>query len=162
MKIAPVIAAALLGLIFAAPAHADEADARRAADIAALTDIKVNEWRRIYAERDADALEKFLGDDFVVLSPVGVVSTKADEIAYLRDTPRDTVRSDFVYTIKDILFQDDDVAVIFGHGDSTRQTDDGAPCHHRYWSSNTLARVDGEWKALFSHVSDAACTPLEE
>jgi len=156
MKFAAILAAVAA---FATPAFA-ETD--RAADIAVLTDIKVNEWRRIYAELDAEALDAFLLDDFAVISPVGVVSTKAEEIAYLKSTPPDASPSDFLYTIKDILFQADDVAVIFGHGDSTRQTEDGAPCHHVYWSSNTLVKVEGRWRALFSHVSDASCTPIEE
>lgn len=152
----------LLGSSFLSAADAAKTDDARAADIAELTEIKVNEWRRIYAERDAEALEDFLAEEFIVLSPVGVMSTKDEEIEYLRTTPPDSAPSDFVYSISEILFQGEDVAVIFGHGDSTRSTEEGEPCHHRYWSSNTLVRENGAWKALFSHVSDSSCTPIED
>lgn len=156
-----VVSAIAILTVVGAPAKAEKGDQNRADTIAELTEIKVNEWRRIYAERDANALEVFLADDFKVLSPAGNVSTKVEEVTYLRNTPPAEEQSDFIYTIKDILFQGDDVAVIFGHGDSTRTTDDGEPCHHRYWSSNTLVRDGGEWKALFSHVSDTSCEPLK-
>lgn len=158
-KISCLVAA--LGAMIATAAAEDLSVSRQTA-IAELTEIKINDWRRIYAERDAEALEKFLLDEFVVLTPVGKVSTKAEEVAFLRSTPRDGEPSDFLYTIRDIIFAGDDTAVVFGHGDSTRKTEDGKPCRHTYWSSNTLKRVDGKWKALFSHVSDASCTPMEE
>ena len=59
----------------------------------------------------------------------------------------------------DILFVDDDTAIIYGHGDSTRVNDAGEPCHHHYWSSNTLVRRDGRWRPVLSHVSGVSCEP---
>ena len=133
----------------------------RAADIETLTEKKIVIWPKLYAKRDADGLDAFLGDEFVVLNPDGSKRTKADEVKFLRETPPDNEESDFLYTIDDIVFPTDDMAIIYGHGDSTRETEDGKPCHHNYWSSNTLVRREGEWKAVFSHVSGVTCTPIK-
>ncbi len=148
--------------LFAAPAYADhQHEEKRARDIAVLSEKKVFEWRRIYAERDAAGLDEFLVDSFVVLESDGTVRTKKDEIRWLEETPPDTKPSDFIYTIKQIVFAGNDTAIVYGHGDSTQTTDDNKYCHHRYWSSNTLVRVKGEWKAAFSHVSGSKCTLIE-
>ena len=130
-------------------------------DIADLTDKKVNVWPKLYAERDADGLDRFLADGFKILEPDGTVRTKADEIAWLRQTPPDNKKSDFLFTVDEIVFADDGIAIVYGHGDSTRRTEDGRPCHHNYWSSNTFIRVDGDWKPVFSHVSGVMCAPIE-
>ena len=130
-------------------------------DVANLTEKKVFVWPRLYAERDADGLDEFLADGFQVLEPGGAVRTKAEEIQWLRQTPPDTEQSDFIFTIDEILFPTNDLAIVYGHGDSTRETEDGRPCHHNYWSSNTFIRQDGVWKPVFSHVSGVTCEPIE-
>ena len=127
-------------------------------DVADLTEKKVTLWPRLYAERDAAGLDEFLADGFKVLEPDGSVRTKLEEMAWLRETPRDEEQSDFLYTIAEIVFAADNIAVVYGHGDSTRETEDGQPCHHNYWSSNTFIRQDGAWKPIFSHVSGVTCT----
>ena len=157
MKAGILLAAATVLSSGAACASASD----READIATLTEKKIVIWPKLYAERDADGLDAFLGDEFVVLNPDGTKRTKADELKFLRETPPDDEESDFLYTIDDIVFPTDDMAIIYGHGDSTRETEDGEPCHHNYWSSNTLVRREGEWKAVFSHVSGVTCTPIE-
>ena len=129
-------------------------------DVAALTKKKVADWPRLYAERDADGLDEFLADGFKVLEPDGSIRTKDEEIAWLRRTPPDTEQGDFVFTIEEILFPADSVAVVYGHGDSTRETDSGQPCHHNYWSSNTFIKQDGAWKPVFSHISGVTCVPI--
>lgn len=148
--------AALSGL-----AAADASAGDRQDDVAVLTEKKVKVWPRLYAERDADGLDKFLADGFRVLEPDGSVRTKEDEIEWLRETPPENRQSDFLFTIEEIVFAADDVAVVYGRGDSTRETDDGRPCHHSYWSSNTFVVSDGAWKPVFSHVSGISCTPIE-
>lgn len=135
------------------------ADDRRS-DVATLTEKKVTVWPRLYAERDAASLDEFLADGFKILEPDGTVRTKMDEIAWLRETPPDKTQSDFLFTIEEIVFAADDIAIVYGHGDSTRETEDGTACHHNYWSSNTFIRQDGLWKPIFSHVSGVRCTPI--
>ena len=130
-------------------------------DIAVLTQKKVTVWPRLYAERDADGLEDFLADEFKVLEPDGTIRSKEEELAWLRATPPDDAESDFLFTIEEIVFAADNIAIVYGHGDSTRETQDGQPCHHKYWSSNTFVRQGGTWKPVFSHVSGVTCTPSD-
>ncbi len=159
MKVLPFVLVMLMvgGGPGVAGAHADE----RQEDIAVLTEKKVTVWPRLYAERDADGLAEFLADGFRVLEPSGSVRTKEDEIRWLRETPPDDHPSNFLFTIEDIVFSGDNIAIVYGHGDSTRETEDGKPCRHHYWSSNTFINQDGTWKPVFSHVSGISCTPLE-
>lgn len=130
-------------------------------DVAVLTEKKALVWPKLYAERDADGLDEFLADGFKVLEPDGSIRTKNEEIAWLRETPPDEEQSDFFFTIEEIVFAADNVAIVYGHGDSTRETEDGQPCHHNYWSSNTFIRQDSVWKPVFSHVSGVTCTQIE-
>ncbi len=156
MKIVLAAAVVVLSGLLATASAGDHAE-----DIADLTEKKVYVWPRIYSERDADALDVFLADSFKMLEPGGSVRTKAQEIRWLLDTPPDSEQSDFIFTIEEILFPSADLAIVYGHGDSTRETSDGRPCHHNYWSSNTFIRQDGTWKPVFSHVSGVTCEPLE-
>ena len=156
--------AAAIAVLFVAssPAAADSADRDRQHDIEILTEKKVIVWRRLYAERDADGLDEFLADGFRVLEPDGSVRTREQEVQWLRETPPDDEVSDFLFTIEEIVFSaDNGIAVVYGHGDSTRTNDEGRPCHHNYWSSNTFILQDGTWKPIFSHISGITCTPLE-
>ena len=154
-----LVFAALALVICGALASASAGD--REDDIAVLTEKKVYVWPKLYAERDADGLDEFLADSFKMLEPGGSTRTKAQEIQWLRETPPDEEQSDFLFTITEILFPGEDMAIVYGHGDSTRETDDGRPCHHNYWSSNTFIRQGGVWKPVFSHVSGVTCKPVE-
>ncbi len=142
-------------------AAADASIRDRQDDIATLTEKKVFVWPKLYAERDAEGLADFLAEEFKVLEPDGTVRTREEEIAWLRETPKDEETSDFLFTIEEIVFAGDNLAIVYGHGDSTRATEDGKPCHHNYWSSNTFLLKDGVWKPVFSHISGISCTPVE-
>ncbi len=146
----------MAGLAVSGLAVADRQD-----DVAALTEKKVTVWPKLYAARDAEGLDRFLAEGFRVLEPGGSVRTRAEEIAWLRETPPDDTPSDFIFTIREILFAAEDMAIVYGHGDSTRETEEGRPCHHNYWSSNTFIKQAGVWKPVFSHVSGISCTPIE-
>ena len=159
MRNALVAIALLVSISGQAVADANIRDRQK--DIAILTEKKVYEWPRLYDERDADGLADFLADGFKVLEPDGTIRTGAEEIAWLRETPKDEAQSDFLFTIEEIVFAADNIAIVYGHGDSTRETEDGRPCHHNYWSSNTFTLEDGAWKPVFSHISGISCTPLE-
>ncbi len=155
-----LIAVALF-MAFDGLALADATTRDRQDDVAVLTEKKVFVWPKLYAERDADGLADFLADEFKVLEPDGTVRTREEEIAWLRATPKDDEKSDFLFTIEEIVFAGDYLAIVYGHGDSTRETEDGRPCHHNYWSSNTFMLTDGDWKPVFSHISGISCTPLD-
>ena len=159
MKNAPIVFALLACSSVLAIPSAVASD--RQHDVDVLTEKKVTVWPKLYAERNADGLDEFLADGFKVLESHGSVRTKAEEIAWLREAPPDDEKSDFLFTIDEIVFAADNVAIVYGHGDSTRETDNGDPCHHNYWSSNTFIKQDDVWKPVFSHVSGITCTQIE-
>ncbi len=134
----------------------------RAADRAELTHKKQVIWPALYAERDARGLEAFLLEEFRILEPEGSVRTGDAEVAWLASTPPSDGPDDFFFSIQEIVFPAADVAMVYGHGDSTRTDEQGRPCHHRYWSSNLFVRTKAGWKPAFSHVSGARCSPQKE
>lgn len=147
------LAGAALAACIAAPALAGESS-----DEAAIRKLKTETWPTIYAQNDADALAAFLADDFVLIVG-GSVTPKADEVEWMRTSSWDAP-DDFVYEVVDVVFITPDAAIVYGRGLSTRTDDDGAPCRHSYWSSNTLRREGETWRPVSSQVSDAKCEPL--
>ncbi len=129
----------------------------RADDAAALRDLKIVEWRRLYDESDADGLAAFLADDFVLIGGEAGFSPKTAEVDWLRHNDW-AGPDDFRYTIEDIVFLNDDAAIVYGRGTSTRTDAQGRSCRHSYLSSNTFRRERGAWRPVTSHVSDATCT----
>lgn len=125
-----------------------------------LSKAKIVTWRKLYDNADADGLNKFLAEDFVLIGGESIFTTKAEEIEWLRNN-KWTGPDDFVYTIKDIVFLSNDAAIVYGIGTSTRKTEDGKPCNHSYISSNTFRRENGIWRPVTSHISDVRCSPIE-
>ena len=145
---------ALLPLaLAAAPVAAD-----RAADIAALTEAKLNAWPRYYREQDADGLATFLADDFVALSDDGARERKDQVVAWLRTHPWAGSENGFRYEIKDIVFYGADTANVYGVGRFDGRNEAG-PCRMAYTSANIFVRQQGRWRAAFSHTSAARCAP---
>lgn len=128
---------------------------REAAE-AEIRKAKLETWRSLYNLNDADGLDAFLADDFVLIGGESGFTPKAEEIEWLRKNSWEGPQ-DFVYTIEKIVFLNRDAAVVYGTGTSTRTLEDGEPCNHRYISSNTFRREGGEWRPVTSHVSDARC-----
>lgn len=128
----------------------------RDADIKAITEAKVQTWRALYRNNDAEGLANFLNDDFVFIPGDGNAQTKKDEVDYLTNN-KTNIPDDFLYHVDDIVFTGSDTAIVYGKGHSTRTNDAGEPCKHTYWSSNTFKRVEGRWRPSFSHVSGAKC-----
>lgn len=131
----------------------------RPQDVDTLRKLKLEEWPRIYREADAEALEAFLADEFVLIA--NGFTPKAQEVAWL-STSGGGGPEDFVYTIEDILFVTNDVAIVYGRGTSTRRNDEGQPCAHSYLSSNTLRRDGDTWRPVLSHVSDVQCVLVDD
>ncbi|MGJ3230202.1 MAG: nuclear transport factor 2 family protein [Oceanicaulis sp.] len=147
-------------LAILAAAGAVQADARPQDD-AELGRLKSETWPAIYRELDAAALDAFLDDRFLMLGAEGAVTTKAEELSWMRQAETSGQPEDFRFTIEDILYIGENAAIVFGEGASTRTTADGRPCAHSYHSSNTFIREDARWRPVFSHVSGARCTPID-
>ena len=142
----PLNAAALIGT-------PDDRDALRTA--------KLETWPGLYASQDADGLDAFLADDFVMIAADGSLSPKTAEVEWLRNNPWRGA-ADFVYTIEDIVFLSRDAAIVYGYGQSTGADSNGAPCVHRYVSSNTFRRNGGYWRPVLSHLSGERCETIGE
>ena len=146
-----------IAVIAAAPAAASD----RAEDEAALTLIKTQTWPGFYRGQDADGLGAFLDPAFVNIGQDGSVSTRADELTWVRSTPWNP--ANFRYEVERFVWLKDDLVIVIGKGLSERQDDNGEACEHSYTSSNLLERAPGTangWRALSSHVSGLSCDPL--
>ncbi len=126
----------------------------------ALTIAKVETWREIYRANDADALDAFLANDFILISPDGTTQSKSDAVSDLRDNPWD-MPEDFLYTVDGIIFPARDTAIVYGQGNSTRINSEGAPCHHSYTSSNGFKYINGQWRPVSSHPSGSSCKLID-
>ncbi len=156
MRVIAAVAAAFL--VAFASASADEG--HRAADEAALTQIKTDAWPGFYRTQDAEGLAAFLDAAFVNIGPDGSMTPRAEELAAVRADP--WMPANFRYEITKFVWLRDDLVIIVGRGSSDRTDDDGKPCRHVYASSNLLERAGDAplgWRALSSHVSGVECKP---
>ena len=124
----------------------------RSADIAALTDAKLNLWPNYYRRNDGDGLAGFLADEFVAFADDGSVDTKKGAVDFARSSKWEIGERNFRYEISRIDFYSADVANIFGVGRY-----DGESCRMAYTSANIFVRRDGRWRPTFSHTSAARC-----
>lgn len=157
------VAFAIAGLTLnaATPAAASDTASNRAADEAALTQIKTQAWPGFYRGQDADGLGAFLDLAFVNIGPDGSVSTRADELAGVRSSPWNP--TNFRYEAERFVWLKDDLVIVVGKGLSERKDETGEACEHSYTSSNLLERAPETptgWRALSSHVSGIGCAPL--
>lgn len=131
-----------------------------AADEAKLTQIKTEVWPGFYRRQDLKGLDVFLADVFVNIGPDGGITSKADELEAVRGQSWNP--KNFRYTISRFVWLNDNLVIVVGRGESERTDKDGKPCRHGYASSNLLERTASSlgWRALSSHVSGVACTPL--
>lgn len=120
-------------------------------DEAALREAKVVTWPELYRRQDTDGLAAFLAESFIMVSPDGNVSTRAEEIAWVAKHPWQPHQ--FSYTITRIDCPSPDVALIIGNGRSVRRDENGRVVVHSYASSNLFLLQSGRWRAAMSHVS---------
>lgn len=135
----------------------------RASDELALRRIKTRLWPDLYRHQDVDGLAGLLAEGFINIAPDGAVTTRGEELAWVRDNAWDP--EGFAYTVDRIVWQGDDSVLVVGRGESIRSDAQGQPCRHGYVSSNLLRRAPGAalgWQALSSHVSGVQCQPLPE
>jgi len=122
----------------------------------ALQEAKVETLRSLYRNKDAEGLDSFLSDDFVIIGANGSVQTKLEILEDMRQNPWD-MPEDFLYTVTGIVFPTQGSAIVYGHGDSSRTSTDGTVCQHNYTSSNVFRYTDQQWHPVSSHVSDSRC-----
>ncbi|WP_421765536.1 nuclear transport factor 2 family protein [Ekhidna sp.] len=119
-------------------------------DEAILREFKTVLWPKAYAEQDTALLNSMLHEEFELVDDNGDKYTKADELEYISNYGPTYDEFDFEITRLDIF--ENGTAVISGTG--TMKGIDGAEAYiTTYKSSNVVVKVDGQWKAINSHVS---------
>lgn len=131
----------------------------RETDLAELRHIKTVLWPKAYREQDTLLLDRILHDQFQMIDDSGSISTKAEEIAYIR-TNKPSYQS-FQFEIERLEIFEEQFAVVAGTGIIRNQTPEG-PTETRYRSSNYLIKTNGQWKAISSHVSGVKTQPLKK
>ena len=125
--------------------------AAKADDEATLRYFKTVLWQQAYRTQDTDLLDRLLHEDFVVIDAAGNVSTKQQELAWISENKWDP--GEFEYRIERLDIYDGRFAIIAGTGIAEAYT---------YKSSNVLIKVDGQWRAISSHVSGVEEVPQPE
>jgi hypothetical protein len=119
-------------------------------DEATLREFKTVLWPKAYADQDTALLNSMLHEEFELVDDNGDKYTKADELEYISKYGPTYDEFDFEITRLDIF--DNGTAVISGTG--TMKGVDGAEAYiTTYKSSNVVIKVDGQWRAINSHVS---------
>jgi hypothetical protein len=124
----------------------------RAADEAALREIKEVLWPRSYFNQDTRLLDRILADEFQSVDAEGNWSTKAEEMDWVskHKSPHDSL----VFQIRRLEIFENGTAVVAGAG-TIRGKDKTGPYTIEYQSSNIFIKRKGIWQAVASHVSGA-------
>ncbi len=108
-----------------------------------------SEWGDAFEQRDFAALDRIMGDEYILTDPLGNVRGKAESLAALatNEVRFDSTRSDNVN-----VYINGDTAVVTG-----RSTFKG---RYRGWSmagkyqyTDVLVKRSGAWKAMSSHIT---------
>lgn len=115
-----------------------------------LRELKEVFWPRAYFEQDVALLDAILADEFELIDAEGNRTTKADELAWVRD--HKPGYDSLVFEIRRLDVFGNGSAVVAGTG-TVRGVDEDGPYVVTYESTNVLIKRDGQWRAVASHVS---------
>lgn len=118
-------------------------------DEESLRKLKLDTWPAIYRRQDISALDALLLDGARTVDATGAVTTKADELRWLRNNA--WTESGFTYRI-DTLECFGDTAIVIGEGMNPSEKD-GRTVRTTYVSSNVFVRKDGRWRVALSHLA---------
>lgn len=116
-----------------------------------LTYLKEVEWPKAYREQDTALLDRILAKEFQMIGDDGSWSTKAEELAYIKD--HKPSYDSFRFEIKRLDIFENNTAVVAGKGHIYARDPEGNKTYSTYQSSNILIKRNGLWKAISSHVS---------
>lgn len=148
--------------LFLAVFGGSRADAQSGAprdDKETLRYLKEVEWPKSYREQDQKLLDRILADEYQRIDADGAVSTKAEEMAYIK-TNKPSYES-FRFEIKRLEIFENGTAIVAGTGHIRGKDKDGA-YYVVYQSSNILIKRGELWKAIASHVSGVKRMPGEK
>ena len=122
---------------------------RRASDPEAEILAVEQSWTQAYVHNDVAALDAILADNYRATDPSGRTVTKADDLERTKTLHYD------VFDTTDIQVRVwGDTAVATGHSE-IRGTNAGLPFAAKIAFTDTLARIDGRWRAVAAHVTRA-------
>ena len=107
-------------------------------------------WKKAYWEQDTKLLDKLLADEFQFVHGSGMITTKKDEIEFIKKNKPSY--DSFVYTIKRFDIFENGTAIIAGEGRVKGKNAKGN-YEYIYKSSNVFIKRKEGWKAIASHVS---------
>lgn len=116
-----------------------------------LKHLKTVEWPRAYREQDTVLLDRILAEEFQFIDESGTVTTKRDELDYIKKHKPDY--TSFVFTISRLEVFENGTAIVSGTGRVKGVDMEGRQYTYTYTSSNVLIKRAGQWKAIGSHVS---------
>src|SRR5688572_21458180 len=151
-SVARHLSAALIGLVCASSLFAAEEGRDQETDKARLRELKEVLWPRAYREQDPVLLAQILADEFESIDAGGSVSTKAEELDYVRKNKPSY--DSFRFVIRRLQIFENRTAVVSGSGYIETKARDGKKASRmEYQSSNVFIERDGRWQAISSHVS---------
>jgi hypothetical protein len=146
MKTWPRSAASLALAFLAFGAAASD----RAADEAAIRELKESLWPKAYFEQNTALLDRILAPEFQMVDGDGNWSTKAAELDWVaKNKPG---YDSLTFEIRRLDVFENGTAIAAGTG-TIRGRDDDGPYVAHYQSTNVLIKRDGRWRAVASHVS---------
>lgn len=139
LKIQSLLIITLLTLI-PPPGYTESTSTERDDEI--LRHFKTVLWPQAYRTQDTDLLDRLLDDSFQMIDGEGNRSSKEKELAWVAENAWNPGK--FEYLIERLEIFDGDTAIIDGTGSAEK---------YSYKSSNVLVKVNGQWRAVASHVS---------
>jgi ketosteroid isomerase-like protein len=111
-----------------------------------------HDWDRAMIGNDADAIGRFMADDWTIVGADGRVGDKAGFL----DLVRSGALTHNVMTSRDLIVRlYGDTAVVLSHGESG-----GEYCGKAFLevekSSNVFVRQQGQWRCVLTHLSHIA------
>lgn len=142
----------LIGILGASTLVAAEPVRDQENDKTRLRELKEVLWPKAYREQDPALLAQILADEFESIDAQGNVSTKAEELDYVRKNKPSY--DSFRFVIRRLQIFENRTAVVSGTGYIETKAKDGKKgSKTEYQSSNVLIERDGRWQAISSHVS---------
>lgn len=119
-------------------------------DEAIVRNLKTTLLPNAYIEQDTARLNQLLHKDFQLVDDNGDTYTKTDEMEYVGNYGPSY--SSFEFEVLRLNVFDNGTAMVFGKG-TMKGTDDAGAYITSYKSSDIFIKVEGQWKAISSHVS---------
>ncbi len=116
------------------------------------------EWLDAYEQRDAEAMNRIVADDFTITFPNGAMQKKSDIMADLKAPVREG-RPVFKFYTEDVESRSyGDTVILIGRV-VTESTQGGKTMREESRYTDTYVKRQGRWQVVASHLSNVARRP---